>query len=157
MFLQKMHSKTNFISIAIPLSTNIRQILQIFFEMKINCIEKPITYWSAFDYDKSYQNGTKRCNLCLKEKHHILTSLVNLISKRSELVSKCRHENKFYLVNYKPIQADNQENLNENQELWQHVKLYQRYVYLKYAKVFALLENHRSWCETLSSILGKFR
>ena len=75
--------------------------------MKINCIEKPITHWSAFDYDKSYQNGTKRCNLCLKEKHHILTSLVNLISKKSELVSKCRHENKFYLVNYKPIQADN--------------------------------------------------
>ena len=74
--------------------------------MKINCIEKPITHWSAIDYAKSLQNGTKRCNLCLKEKYHILTAPVNLISKRSELVSKCRHESMFYLVNYKSIQPD---------------------------------------------------
>ena len=39
-------------------------------------------------------------NFFLKQKYHILTSPVNFINKRSALVSKCRHENQFQLVNY---------------------------------------------------------
>ena len=66
-------------------------------------IEKPIMHWSVIDHVKPYQNGFKRCNLCLKEKYHILKSPFNLINKRSDLASKCRHENKLYLVNYKAI------------------------------------------------------
>ena len=31
---------------------------------------------------------------------------VNLINRRSELVSKCRRKNKFYLINYKAIPPD---------------------------------------------------
>ena len=38
-----------------------------FWEMKRKGIEKPIMHWSAIDYAKPYQNGSKRCNLCLTE------------------------------------------------------------------------------------------
>ena len=75
--------------------------------MKRKRIEKPIMHALIIDHAKPYQNESKRCNLCLTEKYHILTSLVNLINKRSELVSKCHHENKFDLLNYKAIPPDN--------------------------------------------------
>ena len=79
--------------------------------MKGKGIEKLIMHWSVIDHAKPHQNRSKRCNLCLTEKYHILTSLIILINKRSELVSKCRHEDKFHLVNYKAIPSDNWENL----------------------------------------------
>ena len=86
---------------------NSTELSKHFWEMKRKGIKKPIMHWSVIDHAKPYQNGSKRCNLCLTEKYHILTSPVNLINKRSELVSKCRHENKFHLVNYKAIPPDN--------------------------------------------------
>ena len=47
--------------------------------MKRKGIKKPIMHWSVIDHAKPYQNGSKRCNLCLTEKYHILTSPINLI------------------------------------------------------------------------------
>ena len=46
---------------------------------------------------------TKKCRLCLQEKFEILAypNPDELLNKRSELVSKCRHVNKFLLANYK--------------------------------------------------------
>ena len=43
------------------------------------------------------------CKLCLTEKFFIFKSLhdCNLLNKRSELVSKCRHQNKLLLCNVK--------------------------------------------------------
>ena len=38
--------------------------------------------------------------LYLIEKYHIILSTKNLLNKRNELVTKCRHENKFYLGNF---------------------------------------------------------
>ena len=78
-----------------------------FWEMKRKGIKKPIMHWSVIDHAKPHQNGSKRWNLCLTEKYHILTSPVNLINKRSKLVSKYRHEKKFHLVNYKATPLDN--------------------------------------------------
>ena len=51
----------------------------------------------------SYSNITKSCMLCLHEKFEILTypNQDELLNKRSELVSKCRHINKYLLSNYK--------------------------------------------------------
>lgn len=58
--------------------------------------------WSKIATAAAYNNHSKRCNLCLTEKFYIITSrLPNLLNKRSELISKCRHENKFYLKNFK--------------------------------------------------------
>ena len=44
-----------------------------------------------------------KCNFCLTEKFHIIKTSLELINKRSELISKCRHENKFYLMNFKEV------------------------------------------------------
>ena len=56
--------------------------------------------WSILKRATAYQRGAKQCNLCLEEKLCILKAKnENLLNKRSELVSKCRHENKFYLWN----------------------------------------------------------
>ncbi|KXJ26852.1 Nose resistant to fluoxetine protein 6 [Exaiptasia diaphana] len=49
---------------------------------------------------RPYNNKSKRCDLCLTEKLMIIKhSNDNILNKRSELISKCRHENKFYLKN----------------------------------------------------------
>ena len=48
---------------------------------------------------------TKRtgiCNLCLNEKLFIIEHQGNnLLNQRNELISKCRHKNKFMLMNHK--------------------------------------------------------
>ena len=62
--------------------------------------------WSVVSQAPAYSNATKRCQLCLAEKLAIMEAdkRVN-INKRSELVSKCRHENKFYLSNFSTATA----------------------------------------------------
>ena len=42
-------------------------------------------------------------DLCLTEKYRIIFSTKNLLNKCTELVTKCRHKDKFYLANYKDI------------------------------------------------------
>ena len=86
---------------------NSTELSKHFWEMKRKDIKKRIMHWSVIDHAKPHQNESKRCNLCLTEKYHVLTSPVNLINKRSVLVSKCRHEKKFHLVYYKGIPPDN--------------------------------------------------
>ena len=50
----------------------------------------------------NHNNGSKRCSLCLTEKLFITKAeKSNTLNKRSELISKCRHENKYYIMNYK--------------------------------------------------------
>jgi hypothetical protein len=62
--------------------------------------KKPHTIsWSIVTKARPYSNGSKRCDLCLTEKLAIINAdKQNLLNKRSELISKCRHENKFYLT-----------------------------------------------------------
>ena len=72
-------------------------------EMKKKGIHNASLKWSFIKEISSYNNTTKRCNLCLYEKYAILNhpSQEDLLNKKSELVSKCRHQNKFLLANYK--------------------------------------------------------
>ena len=59
--------------------------------------------WSVHKKAAAYQNTTKRCNLCLAEKIAIIKAdKKTSLNKRTELVSKCRHENAFYLHNFPP-------------------------------------------------------
>ena len=59
-------------------------------------------HWSIVKRAKAYKGSTRRCNLCLTEKLCILSAPKDtLLNKRSELVSKCRHENKFCATNQK--------------------------------------------------------
>ena len=58
--------------------------------------------WSIATRSQAYTNETKRCDLCLTEKLAIIDAEKGtLLNKRPELISKCRHENKFYLRNFK--------------------------------------------------------
>ena len=57
--------------------------------------------WSVPAKASRYTCGSKRCNLCLTEKLLIAKAdSRTLLNKRSEIMSKCRHRNKFIL---KPI------------------------------------------------------
>ena len=67
---------------------------------------EPIFSWELVDRAPSYKNGSKTCDLCLTEKYHIITSKVELLNKKSELISKCRHMNKFMLKNHKSVPPD---------------------------------------------------
>ena len=59
--------------------------------------------WSILKQIPSYSNKTKKCDLCLHEKLEIITYKDKdiLLNKNNELISKCRHQNKFLLKNYK--------------------------------------------------------
>ena len=53
--------------------------------------------WQILKHSISYTGGSKRCNLCLEEKIYILKEKNKncLLNKRAELISCCRHRNKF--------------------------------------------------------------
>jgi len=60
--------------------------------------------WSIAAHAASYRGGMKRCNLCLTEKLIIIQAdPQTLLNKRTELISKCRHQNKYLLKNFKDI------------------------------------------------------
>ena len=60
--------------------------------------------WSIAKQTSGYNSVTNSCSLCLSEKLIIFNfrDKNRLINKRMDLVSKCRHENKSILSNYKP-------------------------------------------------------
>ena len=56
--------------------------------------------WNIFMYETPYKCGTRRCDLCLTEKYVIARAdQEHLLNKRTEIISKCRHRNK-YLMKY---------------------------------------------------------
>ena len=60
--------------------------------------------WSVVKQTSGYNSVTNSYNVCLSEKL-ITCSFIDknrLINKRMDLVSKCGHESKFILSNYKP-------------------------------------------------------
>ena len=58
----------------------------------------PVIKWSIACRATAHTCGMKQCHLCLSEKLTILLAKPDtLLNKRSELVAKCRHRNKFKL------------------------------------------------------------
>ena len=56
----------------------------------------------------AYKGKPSRCNLCLAEKLCILTAQnASLLNKKSELVTKCRHKNKFFVATNKKKRPSN--------------------------------------------------
>ena len=72
-------------------------------EMKDKHNETPTLKWSIIKSVPAYYNISKKCALCLQEKFEIINheNQSELLNKRSEMFSKCRHANKFLLANYK--------------------------------------------------------
>ena len=60
--------------------------------------------WSTVKKTSGYNNILKACSLCMSEKLAICNfkDKSRLLNKRNELVSKCRHENKYILRNFRP-------------------------------------------------------
>ena len=57
--------------------------------------------WIILAIAPVYSNKSKRCHLYLTEKLYLVRAKKpSLLNKRTELISKCRHENKFYLANF---------------------------------------------------------
>ena len=62
----------------------------------------PQLQWEVTAQSYPYEPGAKECNLCNDEKLAILMADPSTsLNKRSELISKCRHKNKFKLKNLK--------------------------------------------------------
>lgn len=58
--------------------------------------------WDIAAKSSPYKCGSRRCDLCLSEKTCILrANTFGLLNKRTELLSKCRHRNKYTLSNLK--------------------------------------------------------
>ena len=64
--------------------------------------EKPyVIKWSIAAHASPYRCGTRRCSLCITEKYFIaMADPITLINKHTELLSKCRHNNKFVMKNF---------------------------------------------------------
>ena len=71
--------------------------------LKENQNQIPKLTWSMVRFAPGYSNISERFLLCLHEKLLILNyhNPAELVNKRSKLMAKCRHENKFLLSNYK--------------------------------------------------------
>ena len=71
-------------------------------EMKKRKNVAPALAWEVLRTAKTYSSVTKRSSLCLHEKLLIITYPYpdELLNRRSELVTKCRHENKVLLKNF---------------------------------------------------------
>ena len=61
--------------------------------------------WKIVKKTSGYNPISKTCNLCLAEKLTLcyFPDKTKLINKRNELISKCRHENKYLLINAKDL------------------------------------------------------
>ena len=62
---------------------------------------QPKVTWKIMRKCKSYNPNSKKCNLCSSEKFEIATFMgTNILNKRSEVISKCRHQNKYSLATH---------------------------------------------------------
>ena len=58
------------------------------------------TTWKILCKAKPYNTVSKRCNLCIAEKYFIICKPSTAsLNKRSELISKCRHQSKYLIGN----------------------------------------------------------
>ena len=61
----------------------------------------PIIIWQILRKHQTYNPIIKRCSLCLNQKLEIARyKRHNLLNKRSEIINKCCHRNKFALAIY---------------------------------------------------------
>ena len=63
--------------------------------------QTPVITWKIIRRCSPYSPNSKRYYLCLNEKMEIVTYRGNnLLNKKTELISKCRHQNKYTLSKY---------------------------------------------------------
>ena len=63
--------------------------------------EEPALVWKILGQYQQHNVNTKRCLLCLNQKLQIaIYRGNNMLNKRTEIISKCRHRNKYTLASY---------------------------------------------------------
>ena len=84
-------------------STNDTTLSKYIWELKETSNSSPALIWSIVKKVPPYSNMSKKWLPCLHEKFEInnYPPPEELLNKRSELISKCWHSNKFLLRNYK--------------------------------------------------------
>ena len=77
---------------------NSTELSKYIWNLKNNNISYSIK-WKILKRAKSYNNASKRCNLCIWEKYFIICKPdIATLNRRNEFVSTCRHANKFLLI-----------------------------------------------------------
>ena len=89
---------------------NSTELSKHMWNLKDNNIENVEIKWSILDRAPAFKNGSKRCDLCLTEKYHIIYSDFNTLNTRNELLSNCRHKCKYLLSNFKETPPDTHTN-----------------------------------------------
>ena len=79
------------------------RLSQHVWSLKDKNIESPTIKWSILKVAPSYSNISKQCALCLHEKYSIINykDSIELLNKKHELISTCRHRDNYLLFNYK--------------------------------------------------------
>ena len=71
-----------------------------FWRIKDNKHNANIT-WEILGRHQAYNTRSKRCSLCLNEKLKIVLHRDNnMLNRRTEILNKCRHKNKYALTSY---------------------------------------------------------
>ena len=71
-----------------------------FWKLKDNKRSANIT-WEILGRHQSYNTSSKRSSLCLSEKLQIALHRNNyMLNRRTEILNKCRHKNKYALISY---------------------------------------------------------
>ena len=84
-------------SFNVPLYKHDTKLSTKYWNLKMKQLNSEI-FWKIKGIYKSYTPTSKCCNLCLTEKLEILDNPdKNLMNKRSEIISQCRHKNKYRL------------------------------------------------------------
>ena len=79
---------------------NSTELSKAVWNLKENNIDYNL-YWTIIKETPPYKIGSKLCNLCISEKIEILKANPStLLNKRSEIIGKCRHKNKFLLKHF---------------------------------------------------------
>ena len=80
------------------------ELFKYIWELKYKHTEYQIR-WSIARKSNRYNPVTKYCNLCLLETLLLcnFSEKSRLVNKRLDIVSKCRHENKYMLKNYSEL------------------------------------------------------
>ena len=88
-------------TITIPIHLDIVKTYKYMWQLNDKNIDFNLK-WEICAFTSPYRCGTRRCVLCLTEKLSITRAdPLIILNRRTELISKCRHRNKFTLARFK--------------------------------------------------------
>ena len=88
--------------------------------------EEPVLVWKGLGQHQPYNVNTKRCLLYLNEKLQIAVFRGNnMLNKQTEVISKCRQENKYALASYDSMNWNIRCKVEVSWDYWNFLSLWQ--------------------------------